>query len=212
MYVNAHCLNIAYNDLAYRKILNSADVVYPDGISVVWSSRLLDGCQLQKITGADWIYEFCQLAEAEGLRIYLLAGMPGVVDKASQNLRQKFPRINIVGTCDGYFEAKSDSEVLTEITARSAQVVLIGMGTPAQEKWIAAHRGEIPFSICWAVGALFDYVAGIEPRVPGWMNTLALEWLWRLFIDPRGKWRRYILGNPLFVSRIIKQWREKSQK
>ncbi len=211
LYVNAHCLNTACGDENYRRILNQADLVYSDGISVVWASRILGGCELHKMTGADWIDDFSARAEntalsdAGGLRIYILAGKPGIAERASENLLKKYPGLQIVGACDGYFRQMSEAQILQDIAAKKPHILFVGMGIPVQEEWIAAHRQDIPAPVCWAVGALFDYVAGVEPRVPGWMNALALEWLWRLMIDPLGKWRRYILGNPLFAWHILGQ-------
>ncbi|HEX7973595.1 MAG TPA: WecB/TagA/CpsF family glycosyltransferase [Anaerolineales bacterium] len=205
LYVNAHCLNIASVDQNYRSLLNQADLVYPDGISVVWAGKLLHGCQMYKITGADWIYNFCEAAVRRCLRVYILAGKPGIAALAGANLERIYPGLQIVGARDGYFAEKSESEVLQELAQTSPDVVFVGMGVPRQEKWIADHRAEIATPVCWAVGALFDYVAGKEPRVPVWLNALALEWLWRLLIDPTGKWKRYLFGNPLFIFRILLQ-------
>lgn len=205
LYVNAHCLNLASTDPEYRRLLNQADLVYSDGISVVWASRFLGGCRLEKMTGADWIEDFCRCAQAQGLRIYFLAGRPGVARRAAVALTERYPDLQVVGICDGYFQEKSESEALAEIAQTGAQVVLIGMGTPEQEKWLAAHRQIIHAPVCWVVGALFDYVAGLELRCPAWMNALGLEWLWRLFVNPRGKWKRYLFGNPLFVYRLLRQ-------
>ena len=205
MYVNAHCLNIASEDTHYRRLLNQADIVYADGISVVWSSCILGGCKLQKNTGADWIEDFCCFAEQESIRIYILAGGEGVALKAKDNLLKSNPAIKIVGYSDGYFKNKSEAQVQSEIRVLSPQVLFVGMGTPHQERWIYEHREEISAPVCWGVGALFDYVAGIESRVPPWMGRVGLEWLYRLIVDPAGKWERYIIGNPRFVTRIIRQ-------
>ena len=209
-YVNAHCLNIASEDPMYQAILNKADLVYADGISVVWAGRLLGGCRMQKATGADWIDEFCDLAQANNWRIYIIAGKAGMAKMACHNLTKRHPRLNIVGACDGYFMEKSQFRVLRDIEKTAPHILFVGLGTPRQEKWIARHRDRIPVPICWAVGALFDYIAGVEPRAPAWMRALALEWLWRLLLDPSGKWRRYILGNPLFIYRVLRQkWASK---
>jgi N-acetylglucosaminyldiphosphoundecaprenol N-acetyl-beta-D-mannosaminyltransferase len=204
-YVNAHCINVAVNDPDHRKVLNHADLVYSDGIGVVWAARMLNNCPLQKITGRDWINAFGRLAAGQGLRIYLLAGEPGVTKKAAETLKHRWPDLKIIGAQDGFFQEKSEGEILADIAAKRPHVVLVGMNTPQQEKWIAKHRGAIYAPVCWAVGALFDYVAGVEPPVPVWMNTLALEWLWRLLMDPLGKWRRYLVGIPLFTGRVLRQ-------
>jgi N-acetylglucosaminyldiphosphoundecaprenol N-acetyl-beta-D-mannosaminyltransferase len=205
-YVNAHCLNLAYEDRKFQDLINSADLVYTDGISVVWASRLFHGCQLHKMTGADWIDRFAISASQAGLRVYLLAGKPGVARLAAHRLVKSYPNLQIVGTCDGYFTEKDEQKVLEEIRLKKPHVVFVGMGTTAQENWIRLHRSEIDAPVCWAVGALFDFVAGIEPRVPRWMNALALEWLWRWMMDPVGKWRRYLVGNPLYIYRILRFW------
>lgn len=205
MYVNAHCLNIAQRDSAYRAILNSADLIYTDGVSVSWASRLLGGCSMQKSTGADWISPVCTLAAKYGWRIYIFAGRPGVAATAQINLEARYPDLQIVGTSDGFFVERSEADVIQHIASTRPDIVFIGQGTPRQEKWLDAHRDELPIAIYWAVGALFDYVAGVERRAPAWMRASALEWAWRLLIDPFGKWRRYLLGNPLFVLRVLGQ-------
>jgi len=205
LYVNAHCLNIASEDTYYRRLLNQADIVYADGISVVWSSCILGGCKLHKNTGADWIEDFCHFAEQESIRIYILAGGEGVAQKAKEILLKSYPEINIVGYSDGYFKNINEVQVLSEIRVLSPQVLFVGMGTPHQERWIHEHREDISAPVCWGVGALFDYIAGIETRVPPWMGKVGLEWFYRLIVDPVGKWERYIIGNPRFVTRIIRQ-------
>lgn len=204
LYVNAYCLNIASEDADYHRILNAADLVYPDGVGAVWAARATSGARAHKITGADWIDAFCERAEAEGLRLFILAGKPGVARDACERLSRRYPRLQIAGAADGFFQELGEADTLRAIQEAQPDVLFVGMGTPRQEKWIAARRGELPARVVWAVGALFDYVAGVEPRAPGWMKALALEWLWRLMMDPGGKWRRYILGNPLFVWRVLK--------
>lgn len=205
LYVNAHCLNIAYKDTHYSQILSQADLVYADGISIVWSARLFGVKHLQKMTGADWIHDFCRFASANEVQFYVLAGKSGVSEMAIKRLQDSYPNIRVSGVSDGYFEEKEESQVLEEINKQKPEVVFVGMGTPKQENWISKNRARIDAPICWAVGALFDYIAMRESRAPTWTDALGLEWLWRLGEDPRGKWRRYLIGNPLFVYRIIKQ-------
>ena len=205
MYVNAHCLNLALTDYTYRDILNSVDMVYADGISVVWAAKFLGGCQLEKNTGREWVYELCSLAEKKTLRIYILAGSPGVATNAQTRLSNQFPKLQIVGTHQGYLDDSDTSSLLDEINQSKPHILFVGMGTPLQEKWLAAHRDQIDAPVCWAVGALFDYIAGIENPVPPWLNKIHLEWFWRMLVDPAGKWRRYLIGNPMFLFRVIRQ-------
>lgn len=202
-YVNAHCLNLANADDGYRALLNRADLVYTDGVGVVWAARLLGGCRLRKMTGADWIEALCALAAREGWRIFIVAGEPGVAAAAAARLAARHPGLLIAGCADGFWRERSEAETLAAITSERPQLVLVGTGTPRQEQWIARHSPEQPPAVWWAVGALFDYVAGRERRAPAWMRRLALEWLWRLLVDPLGKWRRFVLGIPLFLLRVL---------
>jgi N-acetylglucosaminyldiphosphoundecaprenol N-acetyl-beta-D-mannosaminyltransferase len=204
-YVNAHCLNILSQDRDYLNHLRSFDLVYPDGIGAVWAGRWLDGRRLYKITGADWIFQFCELAQALGWGVYILGGKPGVAQKAEENLVSKFPTLRVLGARDGYFTASDMDGVIDEIAATRPDVLFVGLGVPLQETWIAQWKLQLPVKICWAVGALFDYVAGVEPRAPAWMRRFGLEWFWRLLVDPSGKWKRYLLGNPTFFAHVARQ-------
>ena len=208
-YVNTHCLNLAHQDEAYRGVLTSFDLVYADGLGVVWAAQWLRRARLHKLTGADWVGAFCRRAEQHGWRVYILAGAPGVAQQARIRLRRAYPALDIVGVGDGFFAHKDEEEVLQEIARLRPDILLVGMGVPKQEKWIAYHRDGLAVKICWGVGALFDYVAGIEPRAPRWMRNLGLEWLWRMGVDPGGKWKRYALGIPWFLARV---WRRKYEQ
>ena len=205
LYVNAHCLNLTINDPVYRATLNTADLVYSDGISVVWAAKYLGGCKLEKVTGRDWIHDFCELIQKNPLRVYLLGGKPGIAQTARRKLIFQYPGLQIVGTHSGFLDWLNTPDLIAEINQANPHILLVGMGTPRQEMWLAAHREKIEVPVCWAVGALFDYVAGVEPPVPNWLNQLNLEWLWRMLIDPVGKWQRYLIGNPIFLYRILNQ-------
>jgi N-acetylglucosaminyldiphosphoundecaprenol N-acetyl-beta-D-mannosaminyltransferase len=204
-YVNAHCLNVAAKDEAYRKLINQFDLVYTDGVGVVWAGNYLQRKKFYKVTGRSWIEEFCRLCQEAGISLYLLGGKPGIAQEAQQRLRQHWQRLNIIGVSDGFFQEQSEQVVLRVVNEAKPDVLLVGMGVPRQEKWIAANRKQIPAKVCWAVGALFDYVAGIEPVVPPWMEKRALEWLWRMIVNPREKMGRYIIGTPRFIGRVLLQ-------
>jgi N-acetylglucosaminyldiphosphoundecaprenol N-acetyl-beta-D-mannosaminyltransferase len=205
-YANAHTLNMAYVDIGYRKLLQCADLVYTDGISLVWSSRLLGGCRLHKLTGADWIFELAKKASERDIKVYFLGGRPGVAKRAADNLCRYSPSLKVVGIADGFFQSKSPLQVTKEIAAQAPNLVLVGMGAPDQEEWIAEHSQMLKSGVWWGVGALFDFLAGDESRVPAWLGQLGMEWLWRLYQDPVGKWRRYIIGNPVFIYRVLSQY------
>lgn len=204
-YVNAHSINVAWSDLDYKNSLANASLVYSDGISIAWSSRILGRTRLEKMTGADWIANLCGQVVSRKLTIYILAGKPGVAKAAANSLQKLYAGLRIVGYADGYFQEKDQAAVLDEISTVRPNILFVGMGTPLQEKWIDYHRASIAAPVCWAVGGLFDYFSGELNRAPGWMLSSGLEWFWLLLIQPRKKWRRYLLGNPLFVYRVIRQ-------
>ena len=204
-YVNADCMNLIYADEVYFKIIKKADVIYSDGIGVVLAARILRGVALKKITGRDWIVDFLKMCAAEGLKVYILAGEPGVSERAKKKLVAEIPGLEIAGTSHGYLDENESSRIVDEINKSAVDVLMIGMGAPRQEKWVHRYRESLSVPLIWTVGAGFDYFAGVEKPVPEILNRLGLEWLWRLIIDPKGKWKRYLVGIPIFVARIMRQ-------
>jgi len=210
LYVNAHALNSALQEPALLSAWQSADLVYADGVGVVWAARWLYGRRLEKLTSADWIHRLAAQAAPLGRRWFLLGGAPGVAELAGLRLEEAHPGVQIAGSYYGYFPDAATPAVLEMIRAAHPDLVFVGLGTPRQELWLTRQRAKIDAPLCWAVGALFDYLAGVERRVPAGMNRLGLEWLFRLGMDPRGKWRRYLLGNPRFVGRVLAQKLDRS--
>jgi N-acetylglucosaminyldiphosphoundecaprenol N-acetyl-beta-D-mannosaminyltransferase len=205
-YLNAHTYHLACQDEDYRSILSRAEILYPDGMSIVWAVKLLSGVRVERMTGVDFFESFIQLAKEQGVKLYFLGSRPGVADLAAQFLREKHPGIQIVGTHHGYLaETAQVDRVLTDIQASGADIVLVGMGSPGQETFVARHGEAMGVPVVWTIGALFDYYAGEEKAAPRWMGRAGLEWLYRLYRDPKGKWRRYIIGNCWFAGRVIRK-------
>ncbi len=204
MYVNAHVLNQSREDRALRTALEQADLVYCDGYGVRLAAKALSAEIPHRMTGADWIWDLAALCEQRGSSVYLLGCEPGVAAQAGQRLRRAHPRLRVVGTHHGYFELGSghDERVIEDINARRPDILLVGMGTPKQELWVQANAHRLDVDVLWTVGALFDVVSGKVPRAPGWLADNGLEWIFRLAIEPGRMWRRYLLGNPVFVHRV----------
>src|SRR6202011_2227169 len=139
---------------------------------------------------------------------------PGVAREAAARLHALYPRLDVVGSHHGYFEPDSphDDRVVEDINARRPDIVLVGMGTPKQELWVERNGSRLDTEVLWTVGALFDYVSGRVPRAPGWLADNGLEWIFRLAIEPQRMWRRYLLGNPVFISRVLTQARERHSR
>jgi N-acetylglucosaminyldiphosphoundecaprenol N-acetyl-beta-D-mannosaminyltransferase len=213
MYVNAHVLNQSQELPELRDALESADLVYCDGYGVRLAAKALDVEIPHRMTGADWVWGLASLCELNGQSLYLLGSEPGVTAAAAERLQRWYPRLQIAGHHHGYFDTGSahDERVIEDINAKRPDIVLVGMGSPKQELWVQQWAGQLDTDVVWTVGALFDYVSGRVPRAPAWLSDNGLEWIFRFAIEPNRMWRRYLLGNPVFLSRVMNQARHRRE-
>lgn len=203
LFANAHCLNISVRDRAYRKVMAKADRVFADGSGIRLACRLLGHDEPENVNGTDLLPHLCDRLSATGQALYLLGAAPGVVDQMAENLRERWPGLRIAGTHHGYLgTAEETAAALTAINNSGADVLLVAMGVPAQELWIARHRDQLTVGAVLGVGGLFDFFSGRIPRAPQWLRRTGMEWTWRLAQEPARMWRRYILGNPKFVNQV----------
>jgi N-acetylglucosaminyldiphosphoundecaprenol N-acetyl-beta-D-mannosaminyltransferase len=205
MYVNAHVVNQSRALPELRAALEAADLVYCDGYGVRLAARVLEVPVPHRMTGADWVWGLAALCEAAGHSLYLLGSEPGVARDAAGRLRRWYPELHVAGAHHGYFELGSPhaDRVIEDINASGADIVLAGMGTPKQELWVERHAADVRADVLWTVGALLDYMAGRVPRAPRWLADHGLEWIFRLALEPHRMWKRYLLGNPVFLSRVM---------
>ncbi|MGI8651009.1 MAG: WecB/TagA/CpsF family glycosyltransferase [Rubrobacter sp.] len=203
--VNAHSLNLARREKGLRRILDSAEVVFADGAGVVLAAKMAGGYLPERITYADWAWTLAQLAEREGLSLYLLGGRPGVAERASTKLLEKYPNLEIAGTQHGYFDpthsGRENQKIVEEINAVRPDLLLVGLGMPLQEQWLLDNLYDLEARVALNCGAAFDYVSGELERGPRVLTDNGFEWLARLAIEPGRLWRRYLIGNPLFLAR-----------
>lgn len=199
-FVNAHTLNLAWDDHAYRAVLAGADRVFGDGTGVRWAMRFLHGVRLRdNVNGTDLTPAL--LGRDLGLRYYLLGASAEAIERAAAHARAAFPGWQLVGHHHGYVEIGDSDAVVEKINASRPHLLLVGMGNPKQELWIHAQRERLAVPLCMGTGGLFDYWAGDLERAPAWLRRLGFEWLHLLLAQPR-KFRRYVLGNPLFLLRL----------
>ncbi len=208
-YVNAHVLNIAYTTPWFRDYLNQCTIVFCDGFGVKWGAKLLGYNIPERFSLPDWIDRLAQTACQHNYSLYLLGTKPGVVAKTATLLEQRHPGLRIVGTHHGYFDKRVDGmenrAVIQAINAAKPDILIVGLGTLHQEHWLKENWHSLEAHVALAVGAAFDYVSGEVARGPRWMTDNGLEWLSRLVVEPRRLWRRYVIGNPLFLWRILLQ-------
>jgi len=199
-FINAHCLNIACKDPAYVDILNRADAVWPDGSGIRMAGRIRRFPVPENVNGTDMFPLIC----AKPYRIFMLGAAPGVAEKAMANAQAEFPGAQFVGAAPGFFADEAEERaVIRRINALDPDVLLVAMGVPRQEKWIDEHRSKLVCGVVMAVGGLLDFVSGRIPRAPLWMRKLGIEWCYRLYQEPVRLFRRYVIGNPLFLLRVI---------
>jgi N-acetylglucosaminyldiphosphoundecaprenol N-acetyl-beta-D-mannosaminyltransferase len=204
-FVNPDCLNIAYGDPEYRRILERADRVLPDGIGVHLACRISGTSLVANVNGTDLFPRMCEKAAAEDLSLFLLGSAPGCAEATARNMQVRFRCLKIAGTHPGYFEASEEAALVDEINRSRADILLVGLGAPRQDVWIANNLSRLNPAVKIGVGGLFDFYSERISRAPQWMREIGMEWLWRLIMQPRRMWRRYVIGNPLFLFRV---WRE----
>jgi N-acetylglucosaminyldiphosphoundecaprenol N-acetyl-beta-D-mannosaminyltransferase len=206
--VNVRAMNFTCEFPWYRDFLNKADLVFCDGFGVLLGAKL-QGYPLESIhrmTCPDYIEDLALACEKQNVSIFLLAGKPGVVDKAITKLSAITPNLRIQGH-HGYFEksGEENDSVIERINQFKPGVLYVGFGMPIQERWILDNINRIDSRVFLPLGACLDFYTGSVYRGPRWMTDRGLEWLARLFTEPQRLWERYVVGNPLFFYRLFRQ-------
>ena len=198
----------------HRYRLNRLDLATPDGQPVRWALNLMYGTKLRdRVYGPSLTLKLCEAASAEGLPIYLYGGTPDVVATMAANLEDRFPGLKVAGTQASRFRqttAAEKDEIAEEIRGSGARLTFVGLGCPRQETFAFEYRDALGMPVI-AVGAAFDYIAGVKSEPPALLQRLGLQWLYRLLQDPRRLWKRYLLLNTGYVALVtlqaLKLWR-----
>ena len=204
-YANAHTLNIACADPGYKALLSRAGMVLNDGSGLYIAARMQGLRFPANLNGSDFNLQILALAAKSGWSTFFLGGRPGVADRAADRLKARIPGLKVVGVHHGYFPPNHSQRVADEIRALEAKILMVAMGNPTQEQWLDQYLPSTGARLGVGVGAFFDFTAGIIPRAPRWMNRAGIEWLYRLGLEPRRMWRRYLLGNPIFLGRMARE-------
>lgn len=203
-YLNAHNFNLAFKNNYYRRILKLADLVYADGWGVVWAARLFGQRLPGRLTTKDFFEDFCRRAEKEKISIFLLGSEEKVIKKMIRILKNKFPQINIKGWQNGFFDKSEKRNILRRINRLRPDFLIVGMGSPKQEKWLYNNLNKLNIKVGWCVGGLFNFISSEKPSCPRWLGDLGFEWLFRLLTEPKKLWKRYLIGGPEFIYRAIR--------
>ncbi len=206
-FVNPDCFNISFNHPDYKKLLQTRDKVFGDGIGIHYACKMLNLQMRDNVNGTDMFPYLCQGAEENGLSVYFLGGRSEVVSTMVDKVLQTYPRLMIAGSHHGYYSPEEEPEIIEAINRSSANILFVAFGAPRQELWIDKNLPALKVGVAIGVGGLFDFVSERIPRAPRWMREIGLEWVYRLMQEPGRMWRRYIIGNPLFLWRVYR-WKK----
>jgi N-acetylglucosaminyldiphosphoundecaprenol N-acetyl-beta-D-mannosaminyltransferase len=203
-----HGVMESYRDPTLRKIHNAAGLVTPDGMPLVWLGRRLGFGQIKRVYGPDLMLALCEYSMGKAYSHFLYGGGPEVPEKLAEELKDRFPGLQVAGVYSPPFREltpEEDEGVIKMINDSGAQIVWIGLSTPKQEKWMSSHLKKLKASVLIGVGAAFDIHSGLKPQAPAWMRNSGLEWLFRLITEPKRLWKRYAINNPMFVALAARQ-------
>lgn len=205
---NVHMCMEAYDNAGFQAIVNEADLVVPDGKPLVWAQKLLGHKEAEQVRGQDLMEALCKHSLRDKLKVGIYGGKDtSALQCVKVNLSRLYPGIAISYECSPPFRPlteEEDAAVVSSINENEIDVLFVGVGCPKQERWMAEHKDHLS-CVMIGVGAAFDFISGQKKHAPYWMQTIGLEWLFRLFSEPRRLWRRYLKNNPRFVFYFICQ-------
>jgi N-acetylglucosaminyldiphosphoundecaprenol N-acetyl-beta-D-mannosaminyltransferase len=202
-FTNVHSIHLARRDQDFMRLINSADLALPDGAGLKIAGRMFGTPIVENLNGTDLTPRFLKIAESEGLTVYLLGGLPEVVESCYCWISKTYPDLRIVGFHHGHFSQDEERSIIEEINTVQPQILLVALGSPRQERWIARNSQYLKAGVCMGVGGLFDFLSGSKSRAPLWMRRLGIEWVYRFIQDPKTKWDRVFIEIPAFLALIV---------
>lgn len=203
---NAHMVTEARCNPEFRHMLNQSGLTVPDGTPLVWCGRARGHQLRRRVYGPELLEEFCRTTEGNDYRHFFYGGAPGVATLLASQLQCRFPGMQIAGTCSPPFRPltwQEQQSVIRSINEARPDVVWVGLGCPKQERWMYDHLGLLDVPVMVGVGQAFNIHAGLLRQAPRFMREHGLEWLFRLCLEPRRLWRRYLLGNTKFLLLLL---------
>ncbi|WP_051311562.1 WecB/TagA/CpsF family glycosyltransferase [Zooshikella ganghwensis] len=187
-FINAHCINTSYSNIEYKKALQKASIIFPDGSGVSYACKMLGGSLTENLNGTDLFPHFCSLFSEKNKSIYLLGAKPGTVERLEEWIENHYPSLNVVGKQHGYFPDSKTDAIIDQINQSGADILFVAFGVPKQEIWISQNEHKLNTILNIAVGGLFDFYGKNVSRAPFFMRKLGIEWIWRLIQEPTRMW------------------------
>ena len=204
---NVHMVMTAQVDRELADAMRQADMATPDGAPIAWMLRRLGFAGQPRISGTELMHAYLAHASTKGESVFLFGSTQGTLAALMDKLKAAYPALMIAGAVSPPFRpatAEEDAAIVAQINASGAGTVWVSLGCPKQEKWMLSHRGRVN-AVMLGVGAAFDFIAGVKPRAPVWMQRAGLEWLHRLASEPGRLWKRYLMTNSLFALGAVRQ-------
>ncbi len=208
--VNAAKMVNAQEDLALRQSIIESDIINADGQSVVWAARFLGNPLPERVAGIDLMERLVSMAHENGLKVFFLGAMESVVNEVVLKYKLKYSDSIVAGYRNGYFSSEEDGEVARQIAQSGAHILFVAITSPRKEIFLNQYKDVMKIPFVMGVGGSFDVVAGKVSRAPMWMQKSGLEWLYRVYQEPRRMWKRYLVTNSLFIFYVIREkWSRK---
>jgi N-acetylglucosaminyldiphosphoundecaprenol N-acetyl-beta-D-mannosaminyltransferase len=204
---NPEFVMAAQRDREFLDLLNRADLVIPDGVGLLWAARQQGAPIPERVAGSDLIYRLAELGARHGWRLYFLGAAEGVARRAAEALQTRYPGFVLAGTYAGSPRPEDNAALVARVKAAQPDVLMVAYGAPAQDKWIVRNLNELGVPVSMGVGGSFDFVAGIVPRAPLWVQRLNLEWLYRLWKQPRRIGRIFTAVVGFSLTFLWRRWR-----
>ena len=210
--VNAAKIVNMRRDAALRAAVLESDIIFADGMSVVWASRLLGEALPERVTGIDLMMGILARGTEHGYRVYLLGAEQQIVEQVASRIRRDYPNVVLVGYRNGYFGPSDEPEIAAEIAAARPDVLFVAMTSPKKEQFLAQWGSKLRVPVYHGVGGSFDVYAGKVERAPPAWQRLGLEWLYRLLQEPGRLWKRYLYTNTVFTLLVAQDWIKKRSR
>ncbi|MEM8736058.1 MAG: WecB/TagA/CpsF family glycosyltransferase [Planctomycetota bacterium] len=204
-FLNADCANLAYKDKDYEFVLRECDGVFADGSGLKLAGQLLNRPISDNVNGTDMFPLLCEKLQEENRSLYLLGARPGIAASVADWVQTSYPGVRIAGEQHGYFAEDQTDTIIDQINQSQADLLLVAFGAPKQDVWIADNAHRLNVHVAIGVGGLFDFFSGRMPRAPHWVRQLGMEWMFRMLQEPGRLWKRYLIGNFVFVYHVFRE-------
>ena len=202
-FTNVHSIHLTRDDEEFRCCVNNADLVLPDGSGLKIAGRVFGHPIIENLNGTDFTPRVLERAEQHSWTVYLFGARPYIIERCRAKLQADYPKLKVVGQYHGHVQKNEQLSILSEINGMAPDILLVALGSPLQEKWIAQNAAGLNVGVCLAVGGLFDFLAGEYKRAPLWVRRIGAEFVYRFAQDPRSKWQRIFIEQPFFLLRVF---------